>query len=140
AVGHLSRMHRILAFPAYGGRVAFMPAPQVDERQGRRLAAGQPFVAELHQRQHARKEILAARREEVSVRPLALLAALHENLVADQTRKPGRQGLTRDAETPLELLETVHAEERFADDQEGPAVEHDLDRLAHGTVPLHAAV
>src|SRR5690606_1721530 len=92
------------------------------------------------QRQHARKEILAARREEISVRPLALLAALHENLVVDQTRKPGRQGLTRDAETALELLETVHAEERFADDQEGPAVEHDLDRLAHGTVPLHAAV
>ncbi len=113
-----------------------MPTVRVDELERWRHAAGQPFVAEFHERKHRRKQVLAALGEEILLAAFPVAPALHQDVVFDEHGQPRGQGLPGDAEPALEFLELPDAEEGFADDEKGPGVQNDLHRLADRAMPL----
>ena len=57
-----------------------------------------------------------------------LVATLLEDAVLDQPLQPRLQHVASDPEVGLELVEAMHAEQGFADDQQRPALSDDLER------------
>ena len=113
-----------------------MAAGLVDQRQRRRHATGQPLVAEFHQRQHGREQVLALFGQQVLVPARDDTLAREQDAVLHKHGETARKGLARNTQPGLELVETPHAEEGLTHDEECPAVQHNLDGLADRTMPF----
>ena len=93
-------------------------------RQGCVCAAmSEPSSSPRHERKRHVIEIAALFGESVLVsRGPVLILDSHEKACIDKPTHPIRQDVGSDAQTPSEIIESLCAEEAFADDETGPAV------------------
>ena len=99
------------------------------------VLAEEPLVAPLPQRREHGPQLAAHVGEHVVAAPARLLvrAALHHAGVDERVESRG-EDVAGDAEPVVELLEAGDAEERVAEDQRGPPLADDLERLGDAAV------
>ena len=98
----------------------------VNQRQWRHLAIGKPAIAKLHQRDEARIKIEAHPGQAIFLALRARNGDLPEDRKLRQLAQTIGQRCARNSERRPERLESLGAEEGFADNQEGPGVGNDV--------------
>src|SRR6266542_2592304 len=95
----------------------------------RRAAGGEVAVAPVHQREQRDGELAPALGKPVleALGPLLVADAL-EDAGVEESGEPGAEDVACDPEARLELVEAAYAEEDVPDDQQAPALAHELER------------
>jgi len=90
----------------------------------------QPFVAPFHQRKGVGVGIEAACRQPVLVSAGTRLISLFlEKIATDQERETVGQGIPRNIQVSLEIVEPAYPKERFLMDEEAPWIANGFQRM-----------
>src|SRR5215472_13861859 len=120
---YVMRVDRLAAVLAHGDASGVVSARIVPQEQRRALGSGQVLIAPAERGEDDVVEVAAAVGEAVlvPVGPLVVDRAV-EHAGLDQALEAAGQEVAGDAQVSRQLREPAHAEERLAQDQEGPAV------------------